>query len=315
MVSTLGVLLCSLPSLIGPAPALSQGRVVVRAGPPLSQQVRVLEFAPAGPQQGRPSFADQDVAPRRFQTRSAPPASDPQPGRLGIAIQSVEGGVRIDAVMEGSAAARGALREGDVVLGFEGQPISSAQELIDRVRGRSAGAEIQLRVRHTARLRLEPDRRTPDGRPALGVYLGAGPDDLVVSRVEAGYPAARAELRAGDRIVAVAGQSLRDYDSLVRCMQVQHGAEPIDVVVERDLRLRLDAVAEEQLDRSGIPSVARRPFPVRPPAGPPPEAARMTSEFERELAAEVRALTEDLRALRGELAELRASIPARRRRR
>jgi regulator of sigma E protease len=67
---------------------------------------------------------------------------------------------------------------------------------------------------------------------------------LVVSRVEAGYPAARAGIRPGDRVLSVDGRLVRDWTQLHQAISPRAG-RPVTVVVERggrDLTLRMTPV-------------------------------------------------------------------------
>ncbi|MFC0198721.1 S1C family serine protease, partial [Microbacterium arthrosphaerae] len=72
-------------------------------------------------------------------------------GLLGASVKpaaSVEGseitGAYIDAVTDGGAAATAGLREGDVVTGFNGLPITDATDLTAQVRAAAAGSEAEV---------------------------------------------------------------------------------------------------------------------------------------------------------------------------
>lgn len=175
--------------------------------------------------------------------RSAPQAS---PGRLGVEIAAQDGGaVRLVSVPPDSPAFAGGLRAGDVVLAFEGQALGGAESLVSAVRGRSASTEVQLRIRRTLTLELDPSKRTADGRLALGAYLTEDPDQLVVGRLADAHPAALGGMLARDSIVAVDGVDVRREADLAARMRSIDSPRRIEVVVERDVRVRLGAAAPQ----------------------------------------------------------------------
>jgi len=84
------------------------------------------------------------------------------------------------------------------------------------------------------------------------VMLGAGVQRPapVVGTIEAGSPAARADLRPGDRVLAVDGQPLRWWDELESRIRAQPG-ERVELAVRRDgeeLRLEIPVVERRGLD-------------------------------------------------------------------
>jgi len=69
--------------------------------------------------------------------------------RSGLWINQAPGGFRIDAVVTGSPAARAGLREGDVVVGVDGQPARTLllNDVRDRLRDGPPGTIVRLTVR------------------------------------------------------------------------------------------------------------------------------------------------------------------------
>jgi len=275
---------------------------------------------PTGPSAPLVEFMQRSAARQSARSRFealAVPRQTPQPGRLGVELVPRAGQVGIGRVVEGSAAARAALRAGDVIVSVEGRRVTTVDQLVPAVRSHGAGREIQLRIRRSVVVALDPSKRTPDGRPALGLYLGDGQDELLVTRVEPDYPAAQSDLRAGDRVVSLGGRPLSSYADLVARMRETDPSQACELGIERDVRARLDAAEESAgLDVPTMEGWERRlAQPAVPELAPPRRSAEAASQLERELAAEVRALTDDLRALREELARLRDELPVRRRRR
>lgn len=73
---------------------------------------------------------------------------------LGVQVENANGdGARIAQVVPGSPAARGGLREGDVVTEAGGEPVRSADDLRLAVAGGSPGAELELTLRRDGETR------------------------------------------------------------------------------------------------------------------------------------------------------------------
>jgi serine protease Do len=205
------------------------------------------------------------------------------PARLGIQLEDVgaddlgplrlaeEKGALVRSVDEDSPAAKAGLREGDVVLVFDGEPVRSAATLARLVRETPVGRRVAVEVsRDGARQRLTveleksralhprlgtagaPFPVRPAERPLVHAFgmqprrLGIGYRELaaadaakhgvpgggvLVTSVEEGSPAARAGLKEGDVIVAVGPSPVRNGESLRR--HVMAVADEIVVAVVR----------------------------------------------------------------------------------
>lgn len=74
---------------------------------------------------------------------------DPGPageGSLGLRVKDDGGKVLVEAVDADGPAARAGLSKGDVILAVGGQPLKSAKELAERLKGLEAGAVVTLRI-------------------------------------------------------------------------------------------------------------------------------------------------------------------------
>lgn len=70
------------------------------------------------------------------------------PGYLGIAGENAPGGgARVNQVFEGTSASRLGLRAGDVILGFDGEPLADLNALSRRIRETGEGFAATLRIR------------------------------------------------------------------------------------------------------------------------------------------------------------------------
>ncbi|HVS19762.1 MAG TPA: PDZ domain-containing protein [Planctomycetota bacterium] len=243
------------------------------------------------------------------------------PGWLGVSLTVEEGRdrpLRVTQVEPGAPAERAGLRAGDRLVGLAGRELESYEDLLERLRELGPGREVGVSVHRT--LEVELDGRgwgAPDG-PRLGVHLGQTEDGdgvhWVVRKAEAGWPAARAGVAAGDRIVDVAGREPRDFDALQAILAEVAPEHELHLTIERDLRVRLGARPGEepsaryelapegpQLQRAS----PRASMPLVAPDGATPHLERKLREEIAGLNQELRALREELRSLRRALSELR----------
>jgi len=223
----------------------------VIAAMPLGGYVRMLderdpECAPIAPDDLPRSFNRQSVW-RRCAIVLAGPAAN-----LLLAI-AVYWGLNVVGVMEpqallgpapaGTLASQAGAGAGDRVLGVDGEPVRSWNELrwvlLQRVVG---GKAVELEVegpdgrRRNVTLdvgNFETHDLDGDIIGRLGLVPYSGPPR--VGRVAEGSAAARAGLLAGDRIVAAAGEPIGSARALVERIRASADT-PIDLTVERDGR-------------------------------------------------------------------------------
>jgi Tol biopolymer transport system component/membrane-associated protease RseP (regulator of RpoE activity) len=151
-------------------------------------------------------------------------------------------------------------------------------------------------VEDLALARVTPSyQRTGSGPPlagdsrGYGAYLGTVPDfrgmeaaegGVLLSDVRAGSPAARAGIRGGDRIVALAGTRVANLYDMTYALQEHKPGDAVDVVVVRDgSRITTRAVLGERGAAPSAASAAPTPpspdpaiaahGPATPPSGAP----------------------------------------------
>jgi membrane-associated protease RseP (regulator of RpoE activity) len=207
------------------------------------------------------------------------------------------------------------------LLAIDGETTDDYAGVVARLERPGAGARVTLRQRREVALELDPERRTDDGRFALGVELAspAGGDpgsSLRVAGVLDGHPAARAGLRERDRIVSLDGEPLGSLADLVGRMTAVEEARTVELGLERELVVTLGAAPEAAGAATPPPAQPAPPRQVEPAlpfrfrfgergGAPAPEPR---DELTRELSGELAALAEELRSLRDELAQLRAEL-------
>ena len=192
--------------------------------------------------------------------------------QLGVSVQNVTsdmaqslglkqvGGVIVGSVQPGSAADRAGVKQGDVILSFNGQAVHDMNSLRNRVAdtapgtsasvvvvrdGGERGLTVKLdeaKVRQSARRDTESDS---DDKSALGVSvapltpeladrLGAPKNahGLVVEDVNPDGRAAEAGIRAGDVIQQVNRRSVQSVDDLREALR-RSGENPVLLLINR----------------------------------------------------------------------------------
>jgi serine protease Do len=167
--------------------------------------------------------------------------------RLGVSIQEINQsladsfklpqpeGALVSSVVPGSAAAKAGLQAGDVILGYQGQPIVGAGDLPALVDLGKPGDHAVLDVwRGGRKMQLQAVLSAPENRPATAKADGAAPGGKLGLAVrplspqeakesgaaagvlveQSGGAAARAGIEAGDVILAVNGSRIVSVEQL-----------------------------------------------------------------------------------------------------
>jgi predicted metalloprotease with PDZ domain len=269
--------------------------------------------------------------PRSPAQADARPQQESRQGWLGVSLAIEEGDDRpltVSEVSGGSPAEHAGLQQGDRLIALDGRALASYEDLIEVLREHGPGREVALTARRGLAVELDERGWGEAGGPRLGVHLAQHDDDegdarWVVSQVEQGWPAARAGVQAGDRIVALAGSEPADFEELQSLLAGVGPQEELELVIERDLHVRLG----ERPGEAATPTPFRR-FETAPDGEgrsrllPPPEIAPMqpaepragAADLERQLREEINGLNQELRALREELRTLRRELAAMRER-
>jgi serine protease Do len=187
-------------------------------------------------------------------------------GRLGVGIQGMDQalaetfglkspqGALVSKVEPGLAAAKAGLKEGDVILEFDGKPLKDSAELPALVAESRPGAEVKLKIwRDRAEKTLElkvgaaeaeaPTQMAAGEAPAPQGKLGVAVRPLQPQEAqrlgieggmvvqESGGAAAKAGIRQGDVIVSVNGKPVKSIEDLRK--QVAEAKGTAAVLVER----------------------------------------------------------------------------------
>ena len=198
----------------------------------------VLELANADRRQQFRSAAQSENPSTQ---RSVEYVLSPPPGRLGVRWEpaaDATGGLPILSVVPGSAAERAGLKGGDRILEFAGQTITNGEELRSVVV--SAGSPTEAKILQRGKTEPTAIQVALDGRPTkVGISWrtdNAEPGTIILTRVLPGSPAAKAGLRAHDRIYEVGRQKFSDDREFLRMVQA---AEPLEFLIERAGQLQV----------------------------------------------------------------------------
>ncbi len=193
---------------------------------------------------------------------------------LGVVVQPVtpalarslrlpepRGALVSDVVLEGPAA-KGGVRQGDVVVGFQGKPVDDSVQLPRVVAGVKPGTRAEVRVIRngkpetlTVTLGRMPDEEQQASRPGedredgparAGLALADVPRQVarqlnvpagrgaVVTAVQTGSPAERAGLQPGDVILEVNRKAVSGAQSAIDAMKSAPQSDPILLRVARE---------------------------------------------------------------------------------
>jgi regulator of sigma E protease len=160
-------------------------------------------------------------------------------------------------VTDDSPAAAVGLRPGDVVTAVNGRRVAHWED-VERAVSASAGRPLELKVRRdgieqtvAVTPKLVATRDPIFREPKETWELGAGPLLIPqIGSVNGGSPAERAGLKAGDQVVAVAGQPVFTPEELMQAIQKRPG-QTFDVVVKRDGQDKTVSVTATPLKEKG----------------------------------------------------------------
>ena len=240
-------------------------------------------------------------------------------------------GVMVTAVAPGSAAERGGLAPGDILVSVGSRALHSPDDLVEVESGVAPGDAVPVVVAREAgrmirifNLETGPGPQAPESeasgagtttaaRHATVAGLGVTCEDLdwaraaelgvpeglgvLVQAVNAGSPAEAAGIETGDVITWAADQPVTNVDRLQQIVAL--APSPLAIVTVRSGTTR-PVTAEFQAAA-----------PAKPVAAAPASAAGATDPQVAALREEVRSLREELRKLREELASLKESASRR----
>lgn len=134
-------------------------------------------------------------------------------------------------VIDGSAAQRAGLQTGDIIRSIDGVEVEHIDDLLQRLSASidSSGPPLQLEVERTSTVQgplIELDRRQSMdvSLPRTSKY-GIHPAQTTLRRVDRDTPASAAGLAVGDRIVAIDGREVRQWEGVLRVFGEHYDAQ------------------------------------------------------------------------------------------
>jgi len=187
-------------------------------------------------------------------------------GWLGVSIQRLDEelaqavqasdrkGALVASVQEGSPAARAGLQAGDVVVGFNDEPVEAPRDLVEAVGSQKPGTQATLTVlRHGERVQQKVTLGQPPGTrmaalegrggedgqgPSLGIRLAPnrGGDGALVAGVDPDGIAAERGLQEGDVILRVGRQEVSRPEDVVQAVRAarRENRKVVALQVERE---------------------------------------------------------------------------------
>jgi len=203
---------------------------------------------------------------------------------------NLQGGAKIKKVIEGSEAERIGLKEGDIIIKFEGNDISDPRdlhEMISRIEEEKKAEIVVVREGKEKKFEanLIPDEKGPvwvwgdDGKfkfnfddmpnhflsfNSKGGFLGVETKELsgqlkeyfevdhgvLIESVIEDSPAEKAGLKAGDVITEISGKEIEDYRDLIRTVNYYDPGETVEVKYSR--KGRVSSAKVELGERKGM---------------------------------------------------------------
>ena len=200
----------------------------------------------------------------------------------------IDYGAIVNYVYDDSPAEKAQLRDGDIIIGVNGRKVTGSDDLIDAIEETGAGHQLRLTVLRngeevtlTATLEKRPSGRDRAVRisrsthdPIVidipdfsGVYLGVRMiglsrqlgdyfgvkrgDGALITEVEEGSPAERADLKAGDVIVRIDDEKVSDRSDVRYVLEDRRAGDTVTVGVIRDRQEKVFSIElEERKERT-----------------------------------------------------------------
>ncbi len=144
---------------------------------------------------------------------------------------------RISQIADGAPAAEAGIQEGDKIVSYDGKKVYMPLDMIQFLYvSKGVPAKVEYVRNESGENKLytttiRPEKIEAKVRPMLGVTLS---DDgsSTISGLSQGYPAEKAGLRAGDRVIRLNDTDIKTSDELIKFI-ADNGIKPVEVTVQR----------------------------------------------------------------------------------
>ncbi len=157
---------------------------------------------------------------------------------LGVVRDENATDCKLSHITEGSPADKAGLKDGDVVMKFDGKDVKTYDEMLELLAKKKPGDEVDMMVKRgslnlTFHVKLE-SRSPPTSTPAFfGVSRDEDAKDCRLARITEGSPAEKAGFMAGDTIVKFDGKDVKTYDDMLALLAAKKPGDDVAVVVKR----------------------------------------------------------------------------------
>ena len=197
------------------------------------------------------------------------------PGKMGVALKpgpAYSTPPEVVSVDPNSPAAKADIAKGDLFTQVEGTPIANQRDFFYQIRPRYAGETLTLTVRRGDATLSREVTLVDQLRPYVAGFLGVLPEPVARSDDAGGMqirfvypnsPAARADLRSGDRITRMGESAIASNEDALTAMQAVPAGTAVELEIVRDGQSRtltIEAAALPEAVPEDIP-------PPRRPAG------------------------------------------------
>lgn len=174
--------------------------------------------------------------PDFIQVKGASAGSPSMGPRLGVRPAMADGkdGVLIEEVVAGDPADKAGIKKGDRIVQLAGKPIKVFDNLVAEMANQKSGTTIDVGlVRDNKPMTVKVELPFV---PRLGIRPSYSDEKegVLIDGVTEGLPAAGAGLKAGDRIVALGGQTVKDLENYMKLLPAAVKGDSVEVTLLRD---------------------------------------------------------------------------------
>lgn len=206
------------------------------------------------------------VATAKTATPAALVGAERRTGHLGVNVEPVQGGLKVNAIEPESPAAQAGIQIGDQLKTVNGAPLTDLIALRDSLLSRYEGDKVTVKglrngkaVEFVIALGATSKPLVNGPRASLGVTLKAADGgNILIDRVSPGAPADRAGIKVGDALLKVGSMAIANQETLRDALGGHRPGDKVQITVKRDGKeLAVEAMLSTE-ERGGGPGFGGR---------------------------------------------------------